>query len=234
MPERLEDLFLQQKPTAERPLRGQTVLAVEDSRFASEALRLLCLRSGARVRRADSIASAKRHLSVYRPTVALVDPGLPDGSGFDLIRDLKAATPPVPVVLAISGDHGAEDCALAAGADGFLGKPVESLAAFQAAILTRMDPSERPAGPRAVSEDRITPDQIALHDDLAAIARHLESGPPPERLDYLAQFLAGLARSAGDPVLEKAARGLATSPAAATLDQVRSTLSARLSQRAVI
>jgi DNA-binding response OmpR family regulator len=69
-----------------QPLAGLTILAVEDSRFASEALRLMCLRSDARLRRADSLEQADRHLSVYRPDVVIVDLGLPDGNGADLIR----------------------------------------------------------------------------------------------------------------------------------------------------
>ncbi|MEL7345922.1 MAG: response regulator, partial [Pseudomonadota bacterium] len=79
-------------PTAEKPLLGQTLLVVEDSRFSCEAVRLLCLRSGARIRRADSIRSARRHLRTYRPSIILVDIGLPDGSGLDLIHELNTAT----------------------------------------------------------------------------------------------------------------------------------------------
>ena len=114
MSDDLESLVIAQSPTAERPLLGLTVLVVEDSRFASEAMRLLCLRSGARIRRADSLKSAHRHLAVYRPTVVIVDLGLPDGSGAELIAELNDATPRVNVILGVSGDDGARAAASAA------------------------------------------------------------------------------------------------------------------------
>jgi CheY-like chemotaxis protein len=80
------------RPRPVLPLDGLTLLTVEDSRFASEALRLLCQRSGARLRRAETIEIALRHLSVYRPDVVIVDLGLPDGDGADLIRSLSRGT----------------------------------------------------------------------------------------------------------------------------------------------
>lgn len=188
-------------PTSSRPLLGMTILVVEDSRYASEAMRLMCVKSGARIRRADCLASARRHLQVYRPTVMIVDLGLPDGSGLDLIRDAAAAVPRVDVLLAISGDEGMEHPALKAGADGFLSKPVTRLAAFQNAILSFVDPERRPMGPRFVDPSDIQPDALAYHDDMVAMSHALQASKDPGTVAYVAQFLHGVARSASDEVL---------------------------------
>ena len=196
-------------PTATRPLLGLTILVVEDSRFACEAIRLLCLRSGARIRRADRMRSARRHLQVYRPSVVIIDLGLPDGNGVDLIRELAETTPPVDAILATSGDTGLREAALAAGANGFLSKPAQSISEFQELILALLPPERRPVGPRVMTDESVHPDKIAYQDDIAQIAELLDDTSDDRMLDYAAQFLSGLARSAGDNLLEDAARALA-------------------------
>ena len=79
-----------------------TILLVEDSRSASEAIRLFAAESGARVRRADSLHAASRHLAIYRPNVVMVDLGLPDGDGMGLIRHLASASTPLGAIVALS------------------------------------------------------------------------------------------------------------------------------------
>lgn len=196
----------------ERPLAGLTVLVVEDSRFASEAVRLLCLRSGARIRRADTTRAAKRHLQSYRPCAVIVDMGLPDGDGAEMIRTLSQAVPRVPVVLGISGDADKRAAALEAGADGFLVKPIESLARFQQAILTALPADTRPPGLRILPDDVIVPDSRALRDDLAHVAEVLDMANDTAAIEYIARFLAGVARSSHDLPLEDAALALARQP----------------------
>ncbi|MFD2174404.1 response regulator [Rhodobacter lacus] len=223
--------FLASRPvSAERPLLGLTVLLVEDSRFASEAVRLLCLRSGARIRRADCLRSAHRHLATYRPGVVIVDMGLPDGSGADLIRQIKLAGPGAPAVLGLSGDPGMEGEALAAGADAFMPKPLESLAMFQQAVLSVLPEAERPAGLRVVTDEMISPDPLALRDDLSHVAEVLLAAQDPDALGYVAHFLTGIARSSHDEGLETAAellRGKA-GPSSEDLTRVSGILQQRL------
>ncbi|NIZ61823.1 response regulator [Sedimentitalea sp. CY04] len=206
------DLFAaaHRQPTTRRPLLGLTILVIEDSRYACEAMRLLCLRSGARIRRADCLKSARRHLQVYRPSVLIVDLGLPDGSGVDLIEEAVAATPRVGVVLGTSGDDTGYDAALAAGADGFLAKPVTSLAAFQQAILSKLPEDRQPVGATDLPDEVIHPDLLAFQDDMAHVADVLNVSQEDKMLNYVAQFLGGVARSVGDNPLAEAASGLTT------------------------
>lgn len=200
------DCFMKSTPpTPTRPLLGLTVLIVEDSRYASEAMRMLCLRSGARIRRADSLQSARKHLMVYNPTVAVIDMGLPDGSGADLIADLNVARPRVGVIIATSGDPATESIARSAGADGFLVKPVVNLATFQGAILEHLPEEDQPPGPRLINTDEITPDPIALQDDLAHIEAIISHGTNSHTRAYLTQFMASIAHSAKEAPLAETA-----------------------------
>lgn len=194
-------------PSAARPLLGMTVLVVEDSRFSSDALRLMCVRSGARIRRGDCLTSARRHLQVYMPTVAIVDMGLPDGSGADLMEELNKASPRIELILGTSGDDFAQEAALAAGADGFIAKPYGSLAEFQQAILRRLPDAYRPTVARVADNEAIQPDPVAFRDDLLHAADTLKDGDE-ELIDYVAQFLGGLARSAGDKGLLNAVKAV--------------------------
>lgn len=210
MPDDLESLLPPQKPTPERPLLGTSVLIVEDSRFASEALRLLCLRSGARIRRADNLAHARKHLRVFRPNVVIIDLGLPDGSGVELIDELAHANARVDVILGMSGDTGVESLARAAGANGFIAKPIANLGEFQQIVLDAM-PEGSPSfmtGIRQVSDEEIVPDLIALQDDFVHISDLMTLNRGEDMLDYIAQFLSGIARTAGDTELVDATQTL--------------------------
>jgi CheY-like chemotaxis protein len=217
-----------------RPLLGMTVLVVEDSRFAAEALRLMCLRSGARIRRADSLGAARRHLQVYRPSVILVDIGLPDGSGLGLVASLAQATPRIGAILAMSGTPAMAAAAQAAGADGFLGKPLDSLGLFQAEILRHLPQDRGAAGPRPIPGERIVPDPLAYRDDLDQVRDLLGDSPDDATLAYAAQFLSGVARDAGDGALARAAEGLSGAAARACLGHVTGLIDRRLSGRMVL
>ncbi len=200
----LDDFMQTRPPTASRPFLGLTVLVVEDSRFACDAVRLLCIRSGARIRRADSLEHARRHLAVYRPSVVIVDLGLPDGPGEMLIGELAGSAPRPEVILGMSGDDTAADRALSAGADGFLSKPFDNIAVFQSAILRHLPIERQPRGPRLIDSDLVQPDPIALRDDLAHASDVLRHATGGDSIDYVTQFLAGLALSARDPALHDA------------------------------
>ncbi|MBN2631526.1 MAG: response regulator [Rhodobacteraceae bacterium] len=205
------------------PLSGVTVLLVEDSRFASDALRLMCHRSGARLRRAATMAQARAHLQMYHPDVVIIDLGLPDGRGDMLIRDITLARQG-SVVLGLSADPGGRSLALAAGAVGFLEKPLAGLGAFQRAVMRHL-PGR--FAPTLAQDGKAAPgDLLALHDDLAHAADLMSLPSDDSARRYLAGFVAGVARSAGDVDLAHAARAAALAEDA--LPQLRQMVGQRL------
>lgn len=178
------------------PLQGLSLLVVDDSRFTCDALRLILQRAGARLRRAESLEIARLHLAFRRPDLAIVDLGLPDGRGEDLIAELAAEGFPV---LGLSGDPDGREAALDAGATAFLEKPLGSAAALVRLIrqlVTGAGPVEKDA-----ETDSPPGDPLALCDDLARAAALITAPGDPT---YAKSFLRSLARASGDVALEAA------------------------------
>ena len=191
-----------QAPTGRErlPLQGLALLVVDDCRFTCDALRLILQRSGAKLRRAESLEIARLHLAFHRPDLAIIDLGLPDGRGQDLIAELASEGLPV---LGLSGDPEGHDAALDAGAAGFLEKPIASVAG----LVRLIRQLATGAGPLEREQDTAPPpaDPIALRDDLVrALGLITGSGD----LGYAQSFLRSLARAAGDSALEVAAQDI--------------------------
>ena len=105
------------------------ILLVEDDEPLRQAFRLLLEEFGYQVREAGTAAEALHAAADDRPSLVLLDLGLPDRPGLDVARALKAApgTRATPVV-ALTGRVGAEErrACLEAGCSGYLAKPVEA------------------------------------------------------------------------------------------------------------
>jgi two-component system, NarL family, response regulator DevR len=74
---------------------------------------------------AATAAEALRRIPAARPTVALLDARLPDGSGIDVCRDIRSSCPDVSCVILTSfDDEDALFAAVMAGASGYLLKQI--------------------------------------------------------------------------------------------------------------
>ena len=81
---------------------------------------------------AGSVVEAQELLSQATPDVLLIDLGLPDGSGLDVIRQQSDLHPDMPIlVISVFGDEKSVIRAIEAGAQGYLLKSDSSLAIEQ-------------------------------------------------------------------------------------------------------
>jgi DNA-binding NarL/FixJ family response regulator len=116
----------------------RSVLLVDDhAGFRAEARAMLEADGYEVIGEAASAAAAVGEVGRLGPDIVLLDVGLPDGSGLDLVGPIRAAAPGTLVVLIssrLAGDYG--DRISGSGADGFLDKSALSPEALRD-VLTR-------------------------------------------------------------------------------------------------
>jgi two-component system KDP operon response regulator KdpE len=164
------------------------ILIVEDDQAMQKILRMVFEADGFRVLVADTAARGELDARLHRPDVVVVDLGLPDRDGFDVITTIRGWSP-VPIVVLTA--RSAEPQRLAAfelGADDYVMKPFSApeLLARVRAILRRhvrgalpmgvlelgevlVDMTRRVARHRDGREVRLTPLE---HRILETLARH--------------------------------------------------------------
>jgi two-component system, NtrC family, response regulator AtoC len=101
------------------------VLIVDDDRFVRMALREAIVSWSYDVVEAESVASARKAFAEEEPAIVLLDIDLPDGSGLDVLTEIKGSRPETVVVM-ITGSVDVPNtiAALRGGAHDFIGKPV--------------------------------------------------------------------------------------------------------------
>lgn len=164
------------------------VLVIEDDREIRTLLQSSLAAEGFSVRTAVSVSEATALLQHALPDIVLLDLGLPDGDGADLVRDIRRRHN-LPVLVVSARHQEAEKVKLLdAGADDFLTKPFsmrELLARIRVSLRhrgTMLEPSTRrhehadlriDLDARSITVDgqpvHLTPTEYNL---LARLARH--------------------------------------------------------------
>jgi CheY-like chemotaxis protein len=133
---------------ATRPAVRQTILVVEDEPALLRALRINLRARGYEPVTVQAGRPALEQATQRKPDVVILDLGLPDIDGMDLIRELRLVTSAPVIVLSGRTGPGDKIGALDAGADDYVTKPfsMEELLARLRAALRRDGPvaPERP------------------------------------------------------------------------------------------
>ncbi len=102
------------------------ILLIEDEPNISEAIRFILQRDGYLVDMHSDGATALAAVAQKHPGMVILDVMLPNRSGFDILRDLRAndATAGLPVlILTARGQDKDRDLAMRLGASRFITKP---------------------------------------------------------------------------------------------------------------
>jgi two-component system KDP operon response regulator KdpE len=123
-----------------------TVLGVDDEPQILRALQTNLRGAGYDVATAATAGEALSAAAMRPPDAVILDLVLPDGSGIDVVRELRTWSAAPILVLSVVGDEAEKVAALDAGADDYVQKPfgIDELLARLRALLRRAGPSTDP------------------------------------------------------------------------------------------
>lgn len=127
-----------------RDVTGQRALVVDDEDVISDLVRVYLERDGYEVHVVDRAQAVAEALVSFRPDVVLLDIGLPDGPGTEVVRRMRAAGDWTPVLLVSARDDEVDRVVgLEVGADDYIVKPFSprELVARVRAVLRRAAPA---------------------------------------------------------------------------------------------
>ncbi len=164
------------------------ILIVEDDQAIQNILRMLFEANGFRVVVAGTAARGEHDAKLHRPDIVLIDLGLPDRDGLNVITDIRAWSPVPIIVLWARTAEGQRLAAFEKGADDYVIKPFSApeLLARARAMVRRhvrgdlpmgmlqlgevsVDMTRRVAQDREGREVRLTPLE---HRILESLVRH--------------------------------------------------------------
>ncbi|MBN8458473.1 MAG: response regulator transcription factor [Verrucomicrobia bacterium] len=209
-------------------------LIIDDEVQIRRLLRLALESRGYTVREAESGRLGLQAVAIHRPDVVLLDLGLPDMDGLDVLASLREWNPVPVLVLSVKDQEHIKVAALDAGADDYVTKPfgTAELLSRLAALRRRNQNSESPtitAGPLTMHLDRheaflagealkMTPTEFAFLRTLAKHAgrivtqNHLLSevwGPQGAgQTHYLRVYANHLRKKLGDQVILRNEAGI--------------------------
>jgi DNA-binding response OmpR family regulator len=144
-------VFGNKRPVRQNEHTVHSLLFIEDDDAIRLALRLALEDEGYAVREAANGAEGLAEFAQHEADLVLLDLRLPDMSGFDVCRSLRAASiVPIIIITAQTDTHDMV-AGLEAGADDYVTKPVvpKELAARIRALLRRVHRQEFSTTPRA-------------------------------------------------------------------------------------
>lgn len=130
-----------------------TVLIIDDDEAVRRFLRTVLKGQGYGIAEAPTVAAGIDAVTNTQPDVVLLDLGLPDGDGIDVLRAMPAHRHIPVIVLSARGQEGDKVVALDSGADDYLTKPFGS-----SELLARI----RVALRKQTQSDAATPDVLQV------------------------------------------------------------------------